>query len=766
MGKRYGALMGQAEAYLKSLEAQSRGGTGGDTRLSLARETVSDLEGCLEASEETVSIITDTLSRLSESVDTASDLAVALERAATFASRNSVLRRSTSPFSRAAVRALAADVQSLPGAVASGVRTVPERMATGWDDLSSDGRTLTVASRIALSVLLLLSLALVLRWLRAGLPRWFEAAPERNEGEEGTGAWRARHTYAVLSLSAICVTLLVLAKLWWELRDLRHAVLLLCLLLGYAGYGHLLKLLLHPDSPHRLLLADEAEMGLPFRFGRALGIANLILMPIEVSLAVIGYENVEALHVIYLIHALALLALAAIYVPRVRRMVHTRFLGRIPAVRLLGEADVFLVITLVLFVILSAAGYTRLAVLVFRGVLLSGISFYGVYILGRRTGRWLMKRHPALGEAAAQETDKPDDTLALRSVGWDLIIILQRLAIAAIGAVLIAFSWGLKEPHVEFAQTLLARNIMEVQGMEISVWALLRAAIVAYVIYLIARMVRSLIAGSSRLEERYGAGARYAAAHLWFYTAVSVGFVWALLAAGFQWSILTVFAGMAGIGLGFGLQDVVKNFISGLIILVERPMRVGDLIDVEGESGYVDDISLRSTTLRGTDNVHVIIPNSAFVDQTIRNFSIRDRRMRLRVEVGVAYGSDLDLVREAMLKVARAHPDTLEKPDAEVFLTGFGDSSIDFLLMAWIARPHPLVQLRVRSQLMCGIADEFRRLGIEIPFPQRDLNVRSSEPVPVVLLEGGYDLGSYPQDPPQPDENRPDDHAADSGEAS
>ncbi|MBD3177375.1 MAG: mechanosensitive ion channel, partial [Armatimonadia bacterium] len=769
----YEALLEQATTYRDSLERQAVEGASVETRLELAEETVEDLEGCVSVSRDTVSIITDTLSRLSMNVDLASELAIALERAATIAARRSVLQRGTSPLSGVALKGALEDVKQAPSAARDAITDLPGRLAAGWEEMSERDDGLSPPARIVLAAVMVIAAIMLLRWLWASLPRWYgyieeemeevaadldadtdpleddvDTDPETTATEIVTATdrerwrWRSRTTYAVLADALTTLVLFLIARLFWDLQDVRHGLILVCIVFGFLAYYRLLHLAISPRNEHRLLLTSaEEEIALPYRFGLAVGIAALVFVPLEASLVIIGYERFEVLSLAYLLHALAFLLIAAVYVPRVRSIVHPRFTDRIPAVRLLGEADLFLVGTMVLYVALSALGYTRLAILIFKGVLLTGLSFYGVYILGRRTAMWLIRRHPAPGRDASESVESSDDVNALRSVGWDLILTAHRLAIAAIGVLLIAWAWGLKAPHLEFVHTFLSRSIMEVQGTEVSLWGVLRALFLGYLIFFFAKITRRLIAGSGRLEQRFGAGARYAAAHLWFYIVVTIGFLWALLAAGFQWSILTVFAGMAGIGLGFGLQDVVKNFISGLIILVERPMRVGDLVDVAGETGYVTDISLRSTTIRTPDNIHMIIPNSSFVDQNITNFSIRDRRIRLRVEVGVHYGSDLDDVRDALLKVASGDRDVLDHPEARVFLTGFGDSSIDFMLMVWISRPHPLVQLQVKTRLIREIAAEFRRRDIEIPFPQRDLYIRSAVPMPISKHEGDYGLG-------------------------
>jgi small-conductance mechanosensitive channel len=203
-----------------------------------------------------------------------------------------------------------------------------------------------------------------------------------------------------------------------------------------------------------------------------------------------------------------------------------------------------------------------------------------------------------------------------------------------------------------------------------------------------------------------------------------VGIFIVLENTGIHLAALTVFAGAVGVGVGFGLQNIASNFISGLVILAERPITLGDRIEVAGIAGQVEEIRARSTVIRTNDNISMIVPNTKFIDSPVTNWTYGDPRVRFRIPVGVAYGSDIPKVREALLAVAREDPHTLTDPAPSVFLEKFGDNSIDFELVAWSSqmsyRPR-----RYRSDLNFAIAEKFREAGIEIAFPQRDLHIRS-----------------------------------------
>src|SRR6266513_577165 len=219
---------------------------------------------------------------------------------------------------------------------------------------------------------------------------------------------------------------------------------------------------------------------------------------------------------------------------------------------------------------------------------------------------------------------------------------------------------------------------------------------------------------------------QHAIAQIVGYIVLIVGILIVLDNAGIHLGALTVFAGAVGVGIGFGLQNIASNFISGLVILTERPITIGDRVEVAGIAGQVEHIRARSTVIRTNDNIMMIVPNTKFIDSPVTNWTYGDRRVRFRIAGGVAYGSDVNKVRDALLAVAQENRHTLKEPAPSVFLKQFGDSSIDFQLMVWSsemsARPS-----RYRSDLNFAIAEKFREAGIEMQCPQRDLHIRSGE---------------------------------------
>jgi small-conductance mechanosensitive channel len=187
-------------------------------------------------------------------------------------------------------------------------------------------------------------------------------------------------------------------------------------------------------------------------------------------------------------------------------------------------------------------------------------------------------------------------------------------------------------------------------------------------------------------------------------------------------AILGVFA-VLGVGIGFGLQNLASNFISGIILLFERPVKVGDRITVDDVWGNVVQINLRTTVVNTVDNVSIIMPNSKLLENNLINWSYGDPRIRIRIPVGVAYGSDVDAVTKALLEAAKNVDYILSTPVPEAWFSGFGDSALDFTLVCWI--PRPAVKENAIDQINRQIDTLFRRDEIEIPYPQRDLHIRT-----------------------------------------
>ncbi len=214
------------------------------------------------------------------------------------------------------------------------------------------------------------------------------------------------------------------------------------------------------------------------------------------------------------------------------------------------------------------------------------------------------------------------------------------------------------------------------------------------------------------------------------YALITIGSIVLLQVWGLDLSSLTILASALGIGLGFGFQNIAKDFGSGLILLFERPIQVGDFIEVNDYKGTVEQINARSTLIRTLDRISIILPNSHFLDHEVINWSHLNPTSRIHLPVGVAYGSDANLVRSTLIEAVRTHPEVLSSPPPQVLFKGFGDSALDFELLVWITMPER--QLLIKSDLYFLIEAAFQQHQIEIPFPQQDVNFRSGS-LPIQL---------------------------------
>lgn len=246
----------------------------------------------------------------------------------------------------------------------------------------------------------------------------------------------------------------------------------------------------------------------------------------------------------------------------------------------------------------------------------------------------------------------------------------------------------------------------------------------------IANMLGKRVLSRAHIDE----GIKYNLERLTRYLVGIIGAVIAFQTIGINLSGLAVIFGLLSVGVGFGLQNVTSNFVSGLILLFERPIKVGDRILVGETEGDVIAINMRSTTILSIDNIAMIVPNADFISNSVTNWSYGDKKVRLNVEVGVSYTSDLDSVLRCLHEVALENSDILKTPEPVVHFVKFGNSSWNMVLRCWIADPkqHKVV----RSALNCSIVRKFRENQVEIPYPQRDLHLRSAIPLPVADARG------------------------------
>jgi small-conductance mechanosensitive channel len=258
-------------------------------------------------------------------------------------------------------------------------------------------------------------------------------------------------------------------------------------------------------------------------------------------------------------------------------------------------------------------------------------------------------------------------------------------------------------------------------------------ALTVWLSFLFSRFARFVLEEDVYPRVRLPRGLPYALSNMLHYTVLLVGFFIALAASGLNLDRFALLAGAFGVGIGFGLQNVVNNFVSGLILLFERPIQVGDTVQIGAVSGEVRHIGIRSSTLRTFDGADVIVPNGNLIADAVTNWTLSDRMRRIDIGIGAAYGSDPERVLELLRGVAAAHALVLEHPPPVALFTAFGDSALTFELRCWTDRFEQWTA--IRSELAVALHKTFKEAGIDIPFPQRDVNVNLSTPLQVRVVE-------------------------------
>jgi potassium efflux system protein len=277
---------------------------------------------------------------------------------------------------------------------------------------------------------------------------------------------------------------------------------------------------------------------------------------------------------------------------------------------------------------------------------------------------------------------------------------------------------------------------VEVEGvtrvMPITLTSVMFAVVVAAIALVAARNLPGVLEISVLRYLSLDSGARYAVTTICRYVITTIGIVVAFNFVGINWSSLKWLVAALGVGIGFGLQEIIANFISGLIILFERPIRVGDIVTVENVDGVVSRIQIRATTITTWDRKEYIVPNKEFITGRVLNWTLSNAINRIVITVGVAYGSDTEKAREMMLKVAQDHPLILEDPAPVATFEGFGDNCLNLLLRSYL--PDLDNRLKTVTDLHAAIDKAFREAGITIAFPQRDVHLDHTGPVEVRVM--------------------------------
>jgi small-conductance mechanosensitive channel len=248
---------------------------------------------------------------------------------------------------------------------------------------------------------------------------------------------------------------------------------------------------------------------------------------------------------------------------------------------------------------------------------------------------------------------------------------------------------------------------------------------VVYGTFLTSWVLQKLLINQVLVKRSVEKGVRFSIARLVHYVIILIGFLILVSILGVDITKLTIMLSALGVGIGFGLQSIVNNFVCGLILLFERPVRVGDTVELGGKWAEIRRIGLRSTTVKTLDESDVIIPNSDLVTNQVTNWTLTNRLARVNIPVGVAYGSDVPLVIQTLMECAKANLNIAQAPPPQVLFLSFGDSSLDFELRIWVTDADH--RLKVISELHQEIDQRFREAKIIIAFPQQDLHLRSMD---------------------------------------
>ncbi|PKL47493.1 MAG: hypothetical protein CVV42_12890 [Candidatus Riflebacteria bacterium HGW-Riflebacteria-2] len=284
------------------------------------------------------------------------------------------------------------------------------------------------------------------------------------------------------------------------------------------------------------------------------------------------------------------------------------------------------------------------------------------------------------------------------------------------------YVWGLFDNSSHAATAILALGV-SFQGVNLTIGLLVSAIVALYLALFASWLIQTILNEEVYPRKKVDRGVGISINRLISYAFVVVGISMAFSTLGIGMQNLTVIIGALGVGIGFGLQNIVNNFASGLILLFERSIKVGDVVQINGEWGLIKNLGLRATVVETFDRSELIVPNSDLVSATVTNWTLTDRQVRLIIPVGVAYGSDVDLVTRLLLQITEENPVVMKFPAPIVLFLNFGASSLDFELRCWVADIDK--RLTIKDEINREIDRLFREHNIEIPFSQHDLHIRS-----------------------------------------
>ena len=421
-------------------------------------------------------------------------------------------------------------------------------------------------------------------------------------------------------------------------------------------------------------------------------------------------------HIVFLMETIGALGFLFLYLRSQRKAETSPTASLAPFLPFLNSAMRLAAIVLAVAMFSDLIGWGDLARVLRTGILSGGYASIAVYVL-------LLVFESLVTFALLF----PPLSL-LRIVSRNRQLIRQRierwLKILAIGlwTVLVLRPLGLLDLMLDSITSVFSATI-SVGALSVSLGDIMAFVLITWLSFLLARFVNFVLREDVFTRVRTGRGVPQAIAGLVRYSLIFIGFFIALAAAGIELTKLSIIAGGLGVGIGFGLQNIVNNFVSGLVLLFERPIGVGDIIELPEIWGEVKRIGIRASVIRKFDGSEVIVPNSMLVSDKVVNWTLSDKHRRLELDIGVEYGTPAQHVIDLLIKVAESNPNVISEPPPCAFFMNFGDSALEFRLRAWIDDVNN--GFSIRSELSVAVQEALRQAGISVPFPQRDLHLVS-----------------------------------------
>ncbi|WP_033068024.1 DUF3772 domain-containing protein [Thalassospira australica] len=398
----------------------------------------------------------------------------------------------------------------------------------------------------------------------------------------------------------------------------------------------------------------------------------------------------------------------------------------------------------ILMPVLMALGYVALARFILENLMMA-LAFLSCYWLLRAYCRALM--HTYLVRPESSEDSTVSDAVHGTLYFWLRVLIdVVMFSIAVPVAVMIFTDIAWVDLILAVQQAFIG---IQVGGIHFSLRTILIAALMFVIVLAVMRFFQRMLSTRVLPNTKLDQGLQHSVSAIFGYAGICLAILLAVSAAGLDLSNLAIIAGAISVGIGFGMQSIVNNFVSGLILLVERPIKVGDWIVVGADQGFVKDIRVRATEIETFDRSSIVIPNSELISNRVLNWTLKERSGRGIIKIGVSYGADIDKVRDILFEMADKRREILSYPAPQVVFMDFGASSLDFELRYFLRDIGDVVV--VGSSIRFELVQRFREEGIEIPFPQRDLNLRDVDKLTDAIRDAGKGAPPRPAPVPVPD---------------